>query len=325
MHSNEENATAAMNVNSHMTSRFAISYITLIVFLSRISVFNAIAAVWCSFDVGHEKQRNANTGWGDGAGRGNGGGGSWKHDQFDGSMKDAGRRMNMVSTKRNDNGMSERNEKPRGVCYAFQRGECNRGDSCKFTHDEQVDFSAPFKFIFYRNELAVIGFNKWFILQNNSGRKAGWNRDEFDGSMKDAGRRMNMGNGVVTSPERRNDKSMKPPADRRRSDDRGKEDGSRRSDGERRRDDGERRRDSDRDDRQRNNDREQDRRVRRDDNREGSYEAKDPESSTFRDSRREERREDRSERRGRDRDGSRKDTERGDDDRYHERSVRSRT
>eukprot|EP00897_Mesotaenium_endlicherianum_P003967 jgi/Mesen1/3599/ME000020S03128 len=24
-----------------------------------------------------------------------------------------------------------------GVCYAFQRGECNRGDSCKFSHDEQ--------------------------------------------------------------------------------------------------------------------------------------------------------------------------------------------
>lgn len=26
----------------------------------------------------------------------------------------------------------------RGVCYAFQRGECNRGDDCKFSHDEQV-------------------------------------------------------------------------------------------------------------------------------------------------------------------------------------------
>ncbi|PIM99748.1 putative RNA-binding protein (RRM superfamily) [Handroanthus impetiginosus] len=25
----------------------------------------------------------------------------------------------------------------RGVCRAFQRGECNRGDSCKFSHDEQ--------------------------------------------------------------------------------------------------------------------------------------------------------------------------------------------
>lgn len=77
-------------------------------------------------------QRNANSGWGEkGTGRGNGGG-SWKHDQFDGSMKEAGRRM----------GIGERDEKPRGVCYAFQRGECNRGDACKFAHDEQVGFSA---------------------------------------------------------------------------------------------------------------------------------------------------------------------------------------
>ena len=26
----------------------------------------------------------------------------------------------------------------RGVCHAYQRGECNRGASCKFSHDEQV-------------------------------------------------------------------------------------------------------------------------------------------------------------------------------------------
>lgn len=26
----------------------------------------------------------------------------------------------------------------RGVCRAFQKGECNRGAACKFSHDEQV-------------------------------------------------------------------------------------------------------------------------------------------------------------------------------------------
>lgn len=28
----------------------------------------------------------------------------------------------------------------RGVCRAFQRGECTRGAGCKFSHDEQVRF-----------------------------------------------------------------------------------------------------------------------------------------------------------------------------------------
>lgn len=31
----------------------------------------------------------------------------------------------------------------RGVCRAFQRGECNRGAGCKFSHDEQVCFVVP--------------------------------------------------------------------------------------------------------------------------------------------------------------------------------------
>lgn len=35
---------------------------------------------------------------------------------------------------------SSKQRKSRGVCYAFQRGECNRGDSCRFSHDlEDVD------------------------------------------------------------------------------------------------------------------------------------------------------------------------------------------
>lgn len=27
--------------------------------------------------------------------------------------------------------------KPRGVCYAFQKGECERGDACRFLHEKE--------------------------------------------------------------------------------------------------------------------------------------------------------------------------------------------
>ncbi|CAN6314630.1 unnamed protein product [Urochloa humidicola] len=57
----------------------------------------------------HDEQRNANTGWGSKEDSG----APWEHDKHHDVPKS------------------------RGMCYAFQKGECNRGASCKFSHDEQ--------------------------------------------------------------------------------------------------------------------------------------------------------------------------------------------
>ena len=42
--------------------------------------------------------------------------------------------------KKEEEDEEERQQKreARGVCYAFQKGECNRGASCRYSHDEQV-------------------------------------------------------------------------------------------------------------------------------------------------------------------------------------------
>lgn len=37
-----------------------------------------------------------------------------------------------------DEEAEQKKREERGVCRAFQRGECTRGAGCKFSHDEQV-------------------------------------------------------------------------------------------------------------------------------------------------------------------------------------------
>uniref|UniRef100_A0A453MBV2 C3H1-type domain-containing protein n=1 Tax=Aegilops tauschii subsp. strangulata TaxID=200361 RepID=A0A453MBV2_AEGTS len=59
----------------------------------------------------HDEQRNANTGWGSKEDDP-----KWEHDRHRGPQNKG---------------------ESRGICYAFQKGECSRGASCRFSHDEQ--------------------------------------------------------------------------------------------------------------------------------------------------------------------------------------------
>ncbi|KAK6145754.1 hypothetical protein DH2020_019623 [Rehmannia glutinosa] len=59
----------------------------------------------------------------------------------------------------------QRKREERGVCRAFQKGECNRGDGCKFSHDEQ--------------RAANTG---WGAEED---RRPSWVQDKFEGSVMD--------------------------------------------------------------------------------------------------------------------------------------------
>lgn len=48
-----------------------------------------------------------------------------------------------VKREEEDDETLQQKREARGVCRAFQRGECTRGASCKFSHDEKVSLAYP--------------------------------------------------------------------------------------------------------------------------------------------------------------------------------------
>ncbi|XP_006290361.2 zinc finger CCCH domain-containing protein 42 [Capsella rubella] len=69
-----------------------------------------------------------------------------------------------VKREEEDEETQRQNREARGVCRAFQRGECTRGDSCKFSHDEK--------------RAANTG---WGHEEDRSSR---WDHDKFNGAKK---------------------------------------------------------------------------------------------------------------------------------------------
>jgi hypothetical protein len=58
--------------------------------------------------------------------------------------EDNGSRGDFSSFNRGGSYGGRGGDRPRGVCYAFQRGDCDRGDSCRYSHEEGAggDFSS---------------------------------------------------------------------------------------------------------------------------------------------------------------------------------------
>ncbi|KAL1220193.1 Zinc finger CCCH domain-containing protein 42 [Cardamine amara subsp. amara] len=65
-----------------------------------------------------------------------------------------------------DEETKQQNREARGVCRAFQRGECTRGDSCKFSHDEKRAANTGWGHEEDRN-------SKWDHDKFNSAKKSG--------------------------------------------------------------------------------------------------------------------------------------------------------
>lgn len=91
----------------------------------------------CKFS--HDEQRNANTGWGSKEDIEP----KWEHDKHRGPSNKGGicHAFQKGECSRGDSCRFSHDEQVavqnRGICYAFQKGDCSRGASCRFSHDEQ--------------------------------------------------------------------------------------------------------------------------------------------------------------------------------------------
>ncbi|CAA2994938.1 zinc finger CCCH domain-containing 25 [Olea europaea subsp. europaea] len=89
---------------------------------------------------------------------------------------------NYKKKEEEDEETEQKKREERGICRAFQRGECNRGDGCKFSHDEQ--------------RAANTG---WGAEEDRQSR---WVRDKFEGSAR-GGRRSDQSSRVPESVTQR--------------------------------------------------------------------------------------------------------------------------